>query len=569
MFIYNRCFTHKHGDLMRSDNIKKGVERAPHRSLLKATGVTDSEMDKPFIAVVNSWNEIIPGHVHLDKLAEAVKAGIRNAGGVPFEFNTIGVCDGIAMGHEGMRFSLPSREAIEDTIEIMVQAHQFDGMVLIPTCDKIVPGHLMAAGRLDIPSIVVTGGPMLPGFVGDENRDLVSVFEGVGAHQNGLISDSELKMLEDLSCSGAGSCAGLFTANTMACVTEALGLSLPGCGSAHAVDAKKTRIAKESGERIVAMVKEGLTARKIVTQESIDNAIKVDMAIGGSTNTTLHLPAIAHEFGLELPIELFDELSKTTPHLVSLRPGGGDFMLDLDRAGGVQAINERLGPMLALDAKTVTGKTIGEDLDDFVIVNPKTNKKVISTLENPVHPEGGIAILKGTLAPEGSVVKQSAVDEKMLVHTGPARVYESEEEAMEGIMAGNIVAGDVVFIRYEGPKGGPGMREMLSPTSAIAGMGLIDSVALITDGRFSGGTRGPCIGHVCPEAIEGGPIALVRNGDEIEINMPKRILNLNVSQDELDKRRASLEHPERDTESGYLARYQKAVGSASKGGILK
>ncbi|HJH31448.1 MAG TPA: dihydroxy-acid dehydratase [Methanosarcinaceae archaeon] len=554
---------------MRSDNIKKGVERAPHRSLLKATGVTDSEMGKPFIAVVNSWNEIIPGHVHLDKLAEAVKAGIRNAGGVPFEFNTIGVCDGIAMGHEGMKYSLPSREAIEDTIEIMVQAHQFDGMVLIPTCDKIVPGHLMAAGRLDIPAIVVTGGPMLPGFVGDENQDLISVFEGVGAHRNGLISDLELKMLEDLSCSGAGSCAGLFTANTMACVTEALGLSLPGCGTAHAVDAKKTRIAKESGERIVEMVKKGLTARKIVTQSSIENAIKIDMAIGGSTNTTLHLPAIAHEFGLELPIELFDELSQTTPHIVALRPGGGDFMIDLDRAGGVQAIIDRLRPILAMDAKTVVGKTIGENIDDFVVVNPQTNKQVISTLENPVHPQGGIAILKGTLAPEGSVVKQAAVNDKMLVHTGPARVYESEEDAMSGIMGGDIVSGDVVVIRYEGPKGGPGMREMLSPTSAIAGMGLIDSVALITDGRFSGGTRGPCIGHVCPEAIEGGPIALVRDGDEIEINMPGRILNLNVPQEEMDKRRASLSYPDKPAMSGYLSRYQKAVGPASKGGILK
>lgn len=559
----------EHGDLMRSDNIKKGVERAPHRSLLKATGVTDSEMGKPFIAVVNSWNEIIPGHVHLDKLAEAVKAGIRNAGGVPFEFNTIGVCDGIAMGHEGMKYSLPSREVIEDTIEIMVQAHQFDGMVLIPTCDKIVPGHLMAAGRLDIPTIVVTGGPMLPGFVGDENRDLISVFEGVGAHQNGLISDFELKILEDFSCSGAGSCAGLFTANTMACVTEALGLSLPGCGTAHAVDAKKTRIAKDSGERIVEMVNEGLTAHMVVTQRSIENAIKIDMAIGGSTNTTLHLPAIAHEFGLKLPIELFDELSKTTPHIVTLRPGGSDFMIDLDQAGGVQAIIDRLSSILAMDAKTVTGKTIGENIEDFVVVNARTNTQVISTLENPVHTEGGIAILKGTLAPEGSVVKQAAVNEEMLVHTGPARVFESEEGAMSAIMAGDIVSGDVVVIRYEGPKGGPGMREMLSPTSAIAGMGLIDSVALITDGRFSGGTRGPCIGHVCPEAIEGGPIALVRDGDEIEINMPDRILNLNVSQDDIDQRRALLAHPGKHIISGYLSRYQKAVGSASKGGILK
>ncbi|MGP8337044.1 MAG: dihydroxy-acid dehydratase [Methanosarcinaceae archaeon] len=554
---------------MRSDNIKKGVGRAPHRSLLKATGVTDSEMDKPFIAVVNSWNEIIPGHIHLDKLAGAVKAGIRNAGGVPFEFNTIGVCDGIAMGHEGMKYSLPSREAIEDTIEIMIQAHQFDGMVLIPTCDKIVPGHLMAAGRLDIPAIVVTGGPMLPGFVGDEDCDLISVFEGVGAHQNGLIPDFELKMLEDLSCSGAGSCAGLFTANTMACVTEGLGLSLPGCGTAHAVDAKKYRIAKQSGERIVEMIKEGLTARKIVTQRSIENAIKIDMAIGGSTNTTLHLPAIAHEFGLELPIELFDEFSKTTPHIVSLRPGGDDFMIDLDRAGGVQAIIGRLETILAMDAKTVTGKTIGENIEDFVVVNTRTNNRVISTIKNPVHPQGGIAILKGTLAPEGSVVKQAAVNTEMLVHTGPARVYESEEDAMSGIMGGDIVSGDVVVIRYEGPKGGPGMREMLSPTSAIAGMGLIDSVALITDGRFSGGTRGPCIGHVCPEAIKGGPIALVRDGDEIEINMPDRILNLNVPKEEMDKRRALLAHPDKNAGCGYLSRYQKAVGPASKGGLLK
>jgi len=554
---------------MRSDNIKKGIERAPHRSLLKATGVTDAEMDKPFIAVVNSWNEIIPGHIHLDKLAEAVKAGIRNAGGVPFEFNTIGVCDGIAMGHEGMKYSLPSRELIEDSIELMVQAHQFDGMVLISACDKIIPGHLMAAGRLDIPAIVVTGGPMLPGFVGDEYRDLISVFEGVGAYQAGAMSEPELRMIENISCSGAGSCAGLFTANTMSCLTEALGLSLPGCGTAHAVDARKTRLAKESGERVVTMVAEGLTPRQIVTQKSIENAVKVDMAIGGSSNTTLHLPAIAHEFGLDLPLELFDELSRTTPHLVALRPGGTNFMIDFDRAGGVHAIMQHLAPMLALDTKTVTGKTVGENLEDFVIENPQTSRKIISTLENPIHPDGGIAILKGTLAPEGAVVKQSAVDPKMLVHTGPARVFESEEDAMNGIMGKTIRAGDVVVIRYEGPKGGPGMREMLSPTSAIAGMGLIDSVALITDGRFSGGTRGPCIGHVCPEAVEGGPILLVREGDEIEIDIPKRILNLNVPKEELEKRRTSLIQTPKSVEIGYLARYQKSVGPASKGGIIQ
>lgn len=554
---------------MRSDSIKKGLERAAHRSLLKATGITDSEMDKPFIAVVNSWNEIIPGHIHLDKLAQAVKAGIRNAGGVPFEFHTIGVCDGIAMGHEGMKYSLPSREAIEDTIELMIQAHQFDGMVLISACDKILPGHLMAAGRLDIPTIVVTGGPMLPGFVGDEYRDLISVFESVGAYQSGAISDSELKKIENMSCSGAGSCAGLFTANTMACLTEALGLSLPGCGTAHAVDSKKTRIAKESGERLVRMVMEGTTPRQIVTQKSIENAIKVDMAIGGSTNTTLHLPAIAHEFGLELPIELFDKLSRTTPHLVALRPGGRNFMIDFDRAGGVQAIIQRLAPIMALDARTVTGKTLGENLEKLILENPQTNKEIISTLENPLHTDGGIAILKGTLAPEGAVIKQSAVNPKMLVHTGPARVYDTEEDAMKGIMEKKIKAGDVVIIRYEGPKGGPGMREMLAATSAIVGMGLIDSVALITDGRFSGGTRGPCIGHVCPEAIDNGPIAFVQDGDKIEIDIPKRILNLDVPEEELKKRRASHTHPLKSVGKGYLARYQKSVASASKGGIVQ
>lgn len=473
------------------------------------------------------------------------------------------------MGHEGMKYSLPSREAIEDTIELMIQAHQFDGMALISACDKIIPGHLMAAGRLDIPSIAVTGGPMLPGFVGDEYRDLISVFESVGAYQSGAISESEVKRIENISCSGAGSCAGLFTANTMACLTEALGLSLPGCGTAHAVDAKKTRIAKESGERLVKMVLENLTPRQIVTQESIENAIKVDMAIGGSTNTTLHLPAIAHEFGLELPIELFDRLSKTTPHLVALRPGGSNFMIDFDRAGGVQAIIQRLAPMMALDAKTVTGKTLGANLEELVIENPQTNKEIISTLENPLHPDGGIAILKGTLAPDGAVIKQSAVDPKMLVHTGPARVYDSEEDAMRGIMDKEIKAGDVVVIRYEGPKGGPGMREMLAATSAIAGMGLIDSVALITDGRFSGGTRGPCIGHVCPEAIDNGPIAFVQDGDKIEIDIPKRILNLYIPEEELKKRRASHTHPLKSIGKGYLARYQKSVASASKGGIVQ
>ena len=552
---------------MRSDIIKEGPERAANRSLLKATGVTDSEMKKPFIAVVNSWNDIIPGHIHLNKLAEAVKAGIRNAGGVPFEFHTIGICDGIAMGHDGMKYSLPSREVIEDTIELMVRAHQFDGMVLIPTCDKIVPAHLMAAGRLNIPAIVVTGGPMLPGYVDDKYTDLISVFEGVGAYRAGKISETELQRLENLSCAGAGSCAGMFTANTMACMTEALGMSLPGCATAHAVDAKKTRIAKESGERIVELVKENITPRQIVTRRSFENAIMVDMAVGGSTNTTLHLPALAHEFGLDLPLEAFDELSRTTPHLISLRPGGPNFMLHFERAGGVEAVMQRLASKLHLDQLTVNGKTIGENLNELDIVNPKLNKEIIATLEKPIHAEGGIAVLKGSLAPDGSVVKQVAVDPKMRIHTGPARVYDCEEDAMKSILAGDVKPGDVVIIRYEGPKGGPGMREMLASTAAIAGMGLLESVALITDGRFSGGTRGPCIGHVSPEASEGGPIGLVKEGDLIEINIPERALNLKVSAEELQKRKAAFV-PLKKEVTGYLARYQRSVHSANTGGIV-
>ncbi|WP_406662434.1 dihydroxy-acid dehydratase [Methanolobus sp. ZRKC3] len=553
---------------MRSDKTKKGFERAPNRSLLKATGVTDDEMDKPFIAVVNSWNELIPGHIHLDKVAEAVKAGIRTAGGVPFEFHTIGICDGIAMGHEGMRYSLPSREAIEDSIELVLQGHQLDGMVMITACDKITPGHLMASGNLNIPTIVVTGGPMMPGYVDDEPRDLISVFEGVGECQADAVSEEKLKILEDYSCTGAGSCAGMYTANTMACMTEALGMSLPGCATAHAADAKKFRIAKESGRRIVAMVNEDLTPRSMVTMESFENAIMVDLAIGGSTNTTLHLPAIAHAFGLSLSLDTFDLLSKSTPHLISLKPGGENYMLDFERAGGIQAIMQRMASILNLDQMTVNGKTIGENLAELIIINPKLNSRIIGTLDNPIHKEGGIAILKGNLAPDGSVVKQAAVDPKMLNHSGPARVFDSEEGAMEAILAKKIVSGDVVVIRYEGPKGGPGMREMLSPTSAIAGMGLIDSVALITDGRFSGGTRGPCIGHISPEAQEGGPIGLVEEGDIIEIDIPGRKLELRVSDEELEKRRKSFVPLEKEV-TGYLARYRRFVSSASKGAIIE
>ncbi len=553
---------------MRSDNIKKGLERAPHRSLLKAVGLTDEEMALPFIGVVNSWNEVIPGHIHLDKLAEAVKAGIRMAGGVPFEFNTIGICDGIAMGHTGMKNSLPSRELIADSIELMVEAHQFDGMVMIPTCDKIVPGHLMAAGRLDIPTVVVTGGPMMPGIVGDEPQDLISLFEAVGARRSNKLSDKELKILEDCACCGAGSCAGLFTANTMACVTEALGLSLPRCGTAHAVDAKKTRIAKQSGMKILELVEKEITASQIVTQASLDNAIRVDMAIGGSTNTALHLPAIALEFGLELPLLRFDEISRETPHLINLRPGGDRYLIDFERAGGVPAIQMRLKKKLDLDTLTVTGKSLGENLKEYIIINPRANKEIIASVESPIHTEGGIAVLYGSLAANGSVIKQTAVNQKMQRFSGPARVFDSEEEAMKAIMGKKIKPGDCVVIRYEGPKGGPGMREMLSPTAAIAGMGLIESVALITDGRFSGGTRGLSIGHVSPEAAEGGAIALVKEGDVIEIDIPRRVLNIKLPKEELNKRRKSWKAPAPKVTRGYLARYMKLVGSADKGAVF-
>jgi dihydroxy-acid dehydratase len=548
---------------MRSDITKVGVERAPHRALFKATGLTDEEIKRPFVGVVNSWNEFIPGHIHLDRIGQAVKAGIRTAGGVPFEFQTIGVCDGIAMGHAGMRYSLPSRELIEDSIEIMVQAHQLDGLVMIPSCDKIAPGHLMAAGRLDLPTVVVTGGPMLPGYACDRDLDLINVFEG---WQSG---GESLAVLEEMACPGAGSCAGLFTANTMACLTEALGLSLPGCATTHAVDSRKIRIAKRSGSKIMEMIESGLTARQIVTDKAIENAIRVDMAIGGSTNTVLHMPAIASEFGLNLDLEMFDEMSRETPHLVNLRPGGPHHMIDLDRAGGIPAILSRLKSKLNLDAMTVTGRTLGQEIADFHPINPEANAKVIATLDSPVHPEGGIAILWGSLAPEGAVVKQTAVSAAMLRHTGPAVIYDSEEESMKGIVNGQVKAGDVVIIRYEGPKGGPGMRETLAPTSAIAGAGLSESVALITDGRFSGGTRGPCIGHVSPEAAVGGPIALVRTGDKISIDIPGRKVELLVDPAELKERQKSWKPPKPKFTGGVLARYMNSVTSASKGGVLR
>ncbi|NOZ77477.1 MAG: dihydroxy-acid dehydratase [Euryarchaeota archaeon] len=550
---------------MRSSEAKRGIQRAPHRSLLKALGLTDEEIRRPFVGIVNSWNEFIPGHIHLDKLAQAAKAGVRTAGGTPFEFNTIGICDGIAMGHRGMKYSLPSRELIADSIELMVQAHRLDALVFIPTCDKIVPGHLMAAARLDLPSIFITGGPMLPGFVNDREEDLISVFEGVGACRSGKITPGELKTLEDLSCCGAGSCAGLFTANTMACLTEALGMSLPGCATAHAVDAKKVRIAKESGVQVMTLLKKGIRPSRIMTRAAFENAVRMDMAIGGSTNTALHLPAIAREAGVKLELKTFDEISRTTPHLVNLRPGGPHFMLDLERAGGIPAVMDRLKTRLNLGVMTVTGKTLRSNLKGFKVINPEKNREVIRYLKDPYHKEGGIAVLYGSLAPRGAVVKQSAVLPEMQVHRGPARVFDGEEQANRAIQNREVKEGDVIIVRFEGPKGGPGMREMLEATSAIAGMGL-KRFALITDGRFSGGTRGPCIGHVSPEAAEGGPIALVRDGDVIEIDIPERRLDVAVPEEEMKKRRAKLRRT--GIRKGYLSKYRESVSSADEGAVL-
>jgi dihydroxy-acid dehydratase len=554
------------GTEMRSDEMKRGAEAAPARSLLKALGLTDGEIERPFIGVVNSWNEFVPGHIHLDRLGKAVKAGVRSAGGTPFEFHTVGICDGIAMGHEGMRYSLPSREVIADSIELMVQAHRLDGLVFLPTCDKVVPGHLMAAARLDLPSIVLTGGPMCPGLVGDRKVDLISVFEGVGAYRSGKISEEELKALEDRACPGPGSCAGLFTANTMACVTEALGLSLPGSATCHAVDARKLRLAKETGSRIVSLIQEKLLPSQILTEEAFENAIRVDLAIGGSTNTALHLPAIAREAGRRLELDRFDRLSRETPYLTSLRPGGKHFMRDLEEAGGIPAVMDRLRPLLHLDALTVTGRTVEENLKGREILNPQKNREVIRTMEDPYREEGGIVVLKGTLAPHGSVVKQTAIEDRLRLHQGPAKVFNGEEEALQAILQGRVKEGDVLVIRYEGPKGGPGMREMLKATSTLAGMGL-SSVALVTDGRFSGGTRGLCIGHVSPEAVEGGPIALVEEGDLIEIDIPERTLHLRIPEEELEERRKRFQ-PKIPQVRGCLRGYREKVGSAGEGAVF-
>ncbi|MBN2254213.1 MAG: dihydroxy-acid dehydratase [Deltaproteobacteria bacterium] len=552
---------------MRSDVMKKGLERAPHRSLFKAMGYTDDELNRPMIGVVNSANEIIPGHVHLNTITEDAKAGIRHAGGTPVTFPTIGVCDGIAMGHAGMKYSLASRELIADSIEIMATAHPFDGLVMITNCDKIVPGMLMASLRLNIPTVVVSGGPMLAGQYNGRPVDLISVFEGVGQVKSKKMKTAVLRELEDCACPGCGSCSGMFTANSMNCVTEALGLGLPGNGTIPAISAARRRLAKKAGMQAVQLVKKGIKPRDIATLDAFKNAIAVDMALGCSTNTVLHIPAIANEAGITLNLDIFNEISKKTPNICHLSPAGPHHLEDLDQAGGIQSVMKEISTIGAinLDAMTVTGKTVGKNIKPFSV----KNRTVIRSVKDPYSAEGGIAILRGNLAPDGAVVKQSAVSPDMMVNVGRARVYDSEEDAIAAILGGAIVPGDVVVIRYEGPKGGPGMREMLSPTSAIVGMGLDTSVSLLTDGRFSGGTRGAAIGHISPEAAEGGPIALIQEGDSISIDIPKKKIELKVDRKELTRRKKALKPKEPAITTGYLGRYARLVTSASTGAIFK
>ncbi|MDD2866690.1 MAG: dihydroxy-acid dehydratase [Candidatus Omnitrophica bacterium] len=550
---------------MRSDAIKKGVERVPHRALLHATGVSRRDMSKPFIAVATSFNDIIPGHIGMRDLERFIERGIAAGGGVPFFFGIPGICDGIAMGHPGMRYPLALRELIADSVESFVNAHSLDGLVCLTNCDKITPGMLMAAARLDIPAIVVTAGPMLSGRYKGKRLSLVGdAFEVVGKFKRGEIGEKDLACFEMESCPGAGACQGLYTANTMACITEAMGMSLPGCATALAVSAKKRRIAEESGEKIVDLVKKNVTSRSIMTRRAFENGIRIDLALGGSTNTVLHLLAIAREAGVPLGLKDFDRLSKETPHITDLLPGGKHFMEDLDYAGGIPAVMKRLKKKIAL-CPTVSGLSTHQIADRAVV----SDEDVIRSTDEAYHEEGGIAILHGNLAPRGAVVKQSAVSEAMSVFTGKAKVFEREEDAQKAILSGEIKPGMVIVIRYEGPKGGPGMREMLAPTAAIVGMGLADSVALITDGRFSGGTQGCCIGHVSPEAVELGPIAAIRNGDEILIDLPKRKLELKISAKELKSRLKKVRIPAPNVTGGYLLRYSRMVSSADEGAILK
>jgi dihydroxy-acid dehydratase len=553
---------------MRSDMVKKGIERAPHRSLLRAVGCSSDDWDKPFIGVINSFSEIVPGHVHLRTIAKAVKGGIRSRGGVPFEVNTIAVCDGIAMNHPGMKYSLPSRELIADSVEILAQAHAFDGLVFIPNCDKVIPGMLMAAVRLNLPSVFVSGGPMLAGRFVQKNTaryvDLITVFQAVGKVAKGKMTEAELEELEAVACPGCGSCAGMFTANTMNCLSEALGMALPGNGTIPAVEARRRQLAYKAGQQVMETLAKDIRPRDVITKDSLYNAFAVDMALGGSTNSVLHLAAIAHEAGIAFPLSLINEISDSVPHICKLSPASDYHIEDLDLAGGIPAILHELSGLLKLKANTVLGKPLGDIAKEAKV----KNREVIRPLSRPYAPTGGISILFGNLAPDGSVVKSAAVASEMLVHRGPARVFNSEEEATAAIMKGEFKSGEVIVIRYEGPKGGPGMREMLAATSLLSGMGMDKKVALITDGRFSGGTRGAAIGHISPEAAEKGPIAALRNGDIININIPDHRLEVELSPKELKQRLASLPSFKPRIKTGYLKRYSDKVSSASTGAVF-
>ncbi len=549
-----------------SEQVTKKIDSAPQRSLFKALGLTEEELEAPLIGICNSFSELIPGHSDLDKIARAVKAGVRMAGATPLEFGTIGVCDGIAMGHQGMHFSLASRELIADSVETVARAHALDALVLIPNCDKVVPGMLMAALRLNIPALVISGGPMLAGKYRGENIDLKTVFEGVAGVKAGRISETELAEIEEVACPGCGSCAGMFTANSMNCLTEVLGLGLPGNGTIPAVEAARIRLAKQAGRQIVSLYQKGIKPADIVSREAFINALKVDMALGCSTNTALHLPAVAREAGLELKIDLINEIKKEIPHLCSLSPSGSYHIQDLDRAGGIPAVMKVLQQHGLLDDEllTATGHKIQENLEGVEV----RDSEVIRNFDRAYHQTGGLAVLKGNIAPEGSVVKQAAVAEEMLVHQGPARIFDSEEEAVSAIHSGRIKSGDVMVIRYEGPRGGPGMREMLSPTSAIAGAGLDREVALITDGRFSGASRGASIGHISPEAMAGGPLAALRENDIIKIDIPGESLSADLTEAEIESRLADWEKPEPKIKDGYLRRYASLVSSAASGAVL-
>ncbi|MBW2265719.1 MAG: dihydroxy-acid dehydratase [Deltaproteobacteria bacterium] len=552
---------------MKSDSVKLGIERAPHRSLFKSMGYTDEELKRPLVGIANSANDIIPGHVELGRIVSAVKAGIRMAGGTPVAFGTIGICDGIAMNHVGMKYSLASRELIADSVEVMAISHAFDAMVMVCNCDKIVPGMLMAAARLNLPTVVVSGGPMLAGNYKGKKVDLVSVFEGVGAVRSGKMDVQALTEIEDSACPTCGSCAGMFTANSMNCLTEAIGMGLPGNGTIPAVMAARTRLAKEAGMKIMTLLKKGITPRKIMTEKAFSNAMVIDMTLGCSTNTVLHLMAIAKEAGVRIELDGFNDVSEKTPHLCNLSPAGRHHLEDLDQAGGVAAVMKELSRigLIHTSCLTVTGKSVRENIAGCEIMD----KSVIRSLKRPYHKQGGLAVLFGNVAKGGCVVKQSAVARKMLRHEGPARVFDSEEAATAAIMAGDIKKGDVVIIRYEGPKGGPGMREMLMPTSAIAGMGLDAEVALITDGRFSGGTRGAAVGHVSPEAMEGGALAVVEDGDKIMIDIPKRRITLQVSEEDIEKRLLKWRPPKAKISEGYMARYARMVSSGGQGAVVE